>query len=130
MPGQWFGTGLQASGEWNSLVRRVEQIEKRLGPVSTLAFAQQEKRYRLAAVDIGVVVGQGERATVDVGWTTPFTTIDYKVDVAVSSSVGQPVSDIQVDNRTETGCTVSFIVTGRVSVGTLVIVLAISGQKS
>jgi hypothetical protein len=121
---------LGASPTYQALERRVRDLEMRVGKVSGVAFAQQEKRYRLAASNTALLVGAGSTATVSVSWTAPFASADYKVDVAVAALLGQPVTNIAVTNRTTDGCTVSFTVPALLALGTAVTVLAISAPSS
>lgn len=125
MPSQWFGANLSGDPNYQSLVSRVSKLESRLLPVSSMAYAQQSRRFRLAAVTTLALVSAGGTVSVNVAFSSPMPTSDYKVDVAVPALAGA-VSNIAVTNPTLTGCTVTFTIPSSLALGATVIVLAIS----
>lgn len=121
-----FTSELQNDPAWIALMNRVAKLESKASVTSTIAFAQQEKRYRLAMASMVSLITLGGTATVSVVFSSPFATTDYKVDVTVATTSGQAVSNIVVSNKTVNGCTVAFTTPVALAIGTTVGVLAIS----
>jgi uncharacterized membrane protein len=114
---------------YQSLLRRIERLESRTTQTGAVASTASQKRFRIAATQTAILLGAGASTSVSVVWSTPMPTDTYKVDVAVSALLGQPVSNIQVTSQTAAGCTVSFTVPALLALGTAVTLLAVSSPN-
>lgn len=127
-----FSATLQDDPAYRALVLRLDRLERKANTTSTMAFAQQEKRYRLALATMNSLISLGGTVTATVSWSSPMASVDYKVDVAVGNTSGAAVSgdSIVVTNKTVNGCTVAFPAPVALILGTIVGVLAISAPSS
>lgn len=120
--------------EINELASRLRRLSRRVTVTSQVAasadtMAQESaKRFRIGAFQTPLV-SLGGTVSGSVKWSSPMPSDTYKVD-ATCPAMGNTVWSYTITNQTAAGCTVNFTAPVLLSLGTIVIVLAVSPATS
>jgi hypothetical protein len=111
------------SSRLRSLARRLTTVDA-VAQNANVMGAESAKRFRIGSFQTPLV-SLGGQVSGSVKWSSPMPSDSYKID-ATCPAMGNTVWSYTITNQTAAGCTVNFTAPVLLSLGTIVIVLAVS----